>query len=413
MDVNDFMSKLAANSGSAMAKNRNNQQNRVIEKISLNFEGNFGRYQVLPINDVVTDFPYVVLRGTREICIPRKSVQPDGSEQTYSSWIKILPKSAYLMKDMTGRTTSSLTAEDERLLNEATTLFDQLFDEVDARNNMPLVKDLLRKRNYTIFHAMCLNKWDFVNNRNAVKSNFCGLFVTTASGFITAVEDSIKERTLLNGNDSSWLDTAYSEDLSKRDGFMLFSIARSTTTPGYQVSVSHETGRANLLMGVNLPTEELELMKSPIATFLGWQASHQDDEKPVAERRLFNANIIKEAISFMTEQLASIRLAKQNGATLADAVKITTEAAIANAKVPTKTTNDPMLAGNANNGGVNPERIAENNQHPFSTPPVGHMDPVTGAPVGSTQPANGPAPAFQAPNFAAFGQGAPKSDLPF
>jgi hypothetical protein len=55
---------------------------------------------------------------------------------------------------MTGRVVSSLTAEEDQILGEAYTVFDQLFDEIDARNDLEMQKNLARKRNYTVFHAM-------------------------------------------------------------------------------------------------------------------------------------------------------------------------------------------------------------------------------------------------------------------
>ena len=361
--VEDFMAKLAAQTA-PMTKSNNQTSNRVIEKISLNYPGNFGRYQVLPMDSVITDYPYVTLFNTREICIPRKQVAADGTETDYNAWIRILPKSAYQMKDLTGRVVSSLTAEDERLLGEAYSVFDQLFDEIDARNNLEVSKELCRKRNYTIFHAMCLNKWDFEDSRAPKKQNFCGLFVCTAKGFINAVEDNINERNLMNGGDASWVPGVYSRDLTGRDGFVMFSISRSKTSAGYTVSVSHETGRSQMLAGVTIPEEEAEMMKDPVANFLGWQANREENV-PAEQRRLFNANLIKEAIEFMTSQLAAIRSAKSSGTSVKDAIDATNRAALANFK---------------------PAQPKPQQQAPFTAPGFG--------------------------GFGGFGE-APKSDLPF
>lgn len=416
--VEDFMAKLAAQTA-PMTKSNNQTNNRVIEKISLNFPGNFGRYQVLPMDSVVTDYPYVTLFNTREICIPRKQVAVDGTETDYNAWIKILPKSAYQMKDLTGRVVSSLTAEDERLLGEAYSVFDQLFDEIDARNNLEVSKELCRKRNYTIFHAMCLNKWDFEDSRAPKKQNFCGLFVCTAKGFINAVEDNINERNLMNGGDASWVPGVYSRELTGRDGFVMFSISRSKTSAGYTVSVSHETGRSQMLAGVTIPEEEAEMMKDPVANFLGWQANREENV-PAEQRRLFNANLIKEAIEFMTSQLAAVRTAKASGTNVKDAIDATTRAALANFKPAQPKTNDPMLQQQAQAQAapqVSPERVVANNNAPFQTPPSALIDPITGAPATANpvqQPQQQQAP-FTAPGFGGFGGfgEAPKSDLPF
>ena len=418
--VEDFMAKLAAQTAPMQKNTQPRTSSKSVEKISLNFPGNFGRYQILPLDSVVTDYPYVTLFNTREIAIPKKQVGPDGTETPYTAWVKLLPKEGYQMKDMTGRVVSSLTAEEEQLLGEAHTLFDQLFTEVDARNNLQMQKDLCRKRNYTLFHAYCLNKWDFEDSRVPKRQNFCGLFVCTAKGFMNAVEDNINEKTLMNGGDGSWLEGIYNRSLTGRDGFVMFSISKSKTSAGYTVSCSHEPGRTQMLSGVTIPAEEAEMMKDPVATFLGGQANREDGVED-GQRRLFNTNIIKEAIAFMTNQLAAIRLNKANGQSIEDAIKATNDLALKNAAVIQPKTNDPMLAAaqTVAQPQVNAERVTAANDSPYTTPPAATLDPITGTPVapGSSpfgiQPQAQPQQApFSAPSFGGFGD-APKSDLPF
>ena len=99
--VDDFLEKLAMQA--PKAKEEFKQKNRALEKIYLNFPGNFGRYQILPMDSVVTDFPFQTLFDTKEINIPRKNLAADGTENVYNAWIKILPKNAFIMKDATGR----------------------------------------------------------------------------------------------------------------------------------------------------------------------------------------------------------------------------------------------------------------------------------------------------------------------
>lgn len=379
--VDDFMEKLSQQTA-PMAKNATKKENRVLEKISLNYEGNFGRYQVFPVDSVITDYPFVTLFDTREICVPRKNVSADGQENVYNAWIKILPKSAYVMKDMTGRVVSSLSSEDEQLHDQACMIFNELYNELDARNNRDLCKDLIRKRNYTIFHAMCLNKWGF-EARNPERQNFCGLFICTAKGFITSVENSVKERILMSGGDNSWISEVYSRNLSGRGGFLLFSISRSKDTPGYTVTVNHETGRAEMLKNISINPEDAELMKDPVATFLGWQANREENVEP-EQRRLFNAPLMKEAIEFMSNQLAAIRTAKQSGVDVGEAIKTTNKMALENSVV-TNTMGREVE-----------QKVVDNNTAPFQTPPVMHCDPVTSAPVD-----NGPAAStFKTPSFA-------------
>lgn len=428
--IEDFMAQLAAQTATINKTNDFKSKSRVLEKISLNFEGNFGRYQIFPMDSVVTNYPFVTLFNTREICMPRKNLNSDGVETSYNAWIKLLPMEGYKMKDSTGRIVSSLTAQDEELLTTAYRLFDEIYAEIDAKNNLQLSRDILRKRNYTIFHGYCLSKWSLDDMRTPKRTNFSGLFVSTAKGFVQAVQDNLTERSIVNGGDNSFVSSIYTNALSNRDGYLLFSINRSKTTAGYTVTVSHEAGRAKALEGISIPQEDAELMKDPVATFLGWQAGHDDDAE-FGYKRLFNQNLIKEAVDFMTRELANIRMAKQSGTDIAEAIKKTNEAALANS-VPTNTmgqvTNDPILAQMTQNSqtNINPETIIANNTHPFQTPPAAQIDPVTSSPVGNNgfgggfnfggMPQNQGTPGQSAPfTQPAFGQFAnnTEGDLPF
>lgn len=423
--VDDFLSKLAA--AAPKSKEDLKMKNRTLEKIYLNFPGNFGRYQVLPMDNVVTDFPFVTLFGTREINMPRKNISSDGQETVYNAWIKLLPKSGYLMKDPTGRVISSLTAEEDQLLSQAHMVFDQLYEELDAKNNQDIQKNLIRKRNYTIFHGYCINKWNINDSRSPEKQNFSGLFVCTAKGFTTAIEDNISETTLMNNEDNSWIPLVYNRQLSNRDGFLMFTIALGRGGQvGYSVSASHQIGKSKSLEAITIPEEDAELMTDPVSTFLGWQANKEDEQVAPQCRRLFNANLIRETLTYMSQQLAAIRMAKQTGDNILDAIEKTNQMALAN-QAPTNTmgqvTNDPMLASMT---GVNPtspniDRVVDNNSQPYSTPPAAHVDPLSGTAINA--PTNGgfnsgfgteksSAP-FSATFGSSFGNNSGNGDLPF
>ncbi len=430
--VDDFLEKLAMQA--PKAKEEFKQKNRALEKIYLNYPGNFGRYQVLPMDSVITDFPFQTLFDTREINIPRKNITADGTENIYNAWIKLLPKNAYIMKDSTGRLVSSLSAADEQLLGQAYLIFDQLFDELDVRNNREqAITDLIRKRNYTVFHGYCLNKWSAdSNSRTPERQNFSALFVCTAKGFIDAVKENITERTLMNNGDSSWIPSVYNRQLSGRDGFFMFSISANKVSAGYTVTASHEFGRAKNLEGVNIPEEDAELMVDPIESFLGWQANRDDSAVP-GTKRLFNPSLIQEAINYMSEQLAAIRMAKKTGMSIEDAINNTNAQALSNQQYTTtmgQATNDPMLAEMANRAqessfsqASNPSRVVENNTNPYQTPPAAHIDPMTNAPEqpkmnpfgnsgGFGQQATESNPSFQ-PSFGNGGFGGNNNGLPF
>lgn len=421
--TDDFLEKLAMQT--PKAKEEFKPKNRVLEKVYLNYPGNFGRYQILPMDSVVTDFPFQTLFNTREINLPRKNLAADGTTNVYNAWIKLLPKSAYIMKDATGRQVSSLSAADEQLLEQSHLIFDQLCAELDMRNNRaPEVTNLLRKRNYTVFFGYCLNKWNS-DSRTPERQNFCGLFVCTAKGFISSIEENITERTLMNNGDASWISSVYNRQLSGRDGFLMFSIQPNKVQAGYTVTASHEFGRAKNLEGIAISEEDAELMVDPIETFLGWQAARDENSAP-GTRRLFNPTLTQEAITFMSEQLAAIRMAKQTGMTIADAIENTNNQALANQQFTTsvgQVTNDPMLAEMAakeqenNFSQVDSSKLV-NNDSPFQTPPAAHIDPVTNAPkanpfgnsFGGQQQSQGNAPF--SPSFGG-GFGGSNNGMPF
>lgn len=432
--VDDFLAKLAANAPKEKREFAV-QNNRSLEKVYLNFPGNFGRYQVFPMNSVIEgSIPFVRLPYTREISIPRKIVKPDGTENVFNSWVKILNRGAYKMKDLTGRVVSSLTASEETLLSQAQNIWDQLWEELGGRDcSLEIQKNFIRHKNYTIFHGMCLNKWDPNESRNPKKQNFSALFVFTSDKFYSGIQENIQEKTLMNNGNNEWLSSIYNRELSGRTGFLMFSVNLSKSGPGFSITTTHEVGNESF-KNISIDPEDAELMSDPLYTFLGAQAN-KDDENQVGFKRLFNVPLITEAIHYMTEQLAAIRSAKaMGGIDIREAIRKTSDAAM-NANIiyqkgGNQTTNDPILAaaqGEQSSFGqttvVNPEAIRTENTNPFSSAPVYHADPVTGAPVdnnpsqswgggfgGGTSQQSAPF----SPNFGGFGgnQGT-TDDLPF
>lgn len=392
-NVDSFIGRLhVMNPRMGKSANGEFEKKKLLEKVFLNNKNTFGRYQVLPMNSTVSDFAYVSLYGTREINIPRKNVGADGVETTYNAWIRLLPKDGYTMKDpSTGREISSLTAADEALLTQAYEVFDMLYDELDAHNNAsdPTIYKFIRKRNYTIFHGYCVNMWGQDGARKPVRQNFSALFVLTSKAFLSKVEDNIEETNLTSANgQTDWMGAIYNRNLSDREGYLMFNINKSSN-PGFDLSVSHQLNAKAYLAGVNIPEEDAAVMENPVESFLGWQANR--DDAPAAERRLFNAKLITEAIDYMTNQLAKIRIAKQQGTSIAEAIE-TTNQTILNSQAPTNArgqlTNDPILAQHAaaavtpgnQNQTTNPEAVMAKNNDP-QNPAAAHLDPVTGSPV--------------------------------
>lgn len=396
--VNDFLEKLQANLPKKRDASLMNQ--RKLPVTYLNFKNNLGRYQVLPCDSVITDFPYAVLNNTYEVNVKRRSKAADGSEVVNDAYIKLFHPDSdmYKMKDMTGRVVSSLTQSDLDLITQARGLFEELWEELDGRNNREeYVTSLLRKRNYTIFYGYCLNFWAN-DSRTPTKSNFSTLFVVTSKQFLPTVYANIEEKTAMEGGETGWLANIYNRQASGRDGFLVFSVTNDPSRVGYLVTSSHEFGRSKQLENVVIPEEDMELMVNPCTTFLGWQAPKGiEDENPM-NARLFNPQLYREAVNFLSEQLAAVRTAKSLGTDIAEAIQNITNKTLAAQPVRGSQTNDPVLAGQQAkadfnpNVGANPQRVVENTtaETVFTSPAAAQLDPVSGMPVGNDKPASNP-----------------------
>lgn len=378
---------------------------RKLDQIHLSFNGNHGKYQILPMTSTITGYPYVELKQTREIKVPMKNNLADGTEKEFLPWIKILPSEAYQMVDNTGRIVSSLTREDEDLLIQARSTFDRLYELLGGRQkdqNLNKTIGLLRKRDYTLFNGKCLGKWGMTDPRTPERTNFAALFVCTAKGFMQAVSDNINDETLACGGNVDWINQVYSRQTTGRTGFLIFSISMNQGGKiGYSTSISHKYGITNPEINNHVITdEEVELMTDPVEAFLGWQANRTEPN------RLFNRNLMAKAIAYMSEQIQTVQMAISTGADVLSAMQATSELALRGSQPMGEIqTNDPFLAGNpnpnfANSGNVaaNPSNLINNNSDPFATPPAAHIDPVTQRPIGSNGYSGG-AP-FEQPSFA-------------
>ena len=390
---------------------------RKIEKISLSFNGNHGKYQILPVNSTVTGFPFRELKNTRELQFPMKNKLVDGTEREFSTWVKILPPEAYLMVDSTGRIVSSLTREEEELLRQASSTFDQLFELLGGRNKEQELNKtigLLRKRDYTVFHGKCLGKWSLTDPRTPERQNFPALFICSAKGFMQAVSDNVNDETLANGGNADWLGQIYNRQQTGRTGFLIFSISMNQGGKiGYSISVNHKAGIMNPeINNHQITDEEIAMMTDPVETFLGFQAGKE---------RLFNKYLMQDAINYMSLQIQNIQMALSTGADVVKAWEATSALTLKNSNPVggAPQTNDPFLANQAGQVAsevVNPGAVVMNNTDPFSTPPAAHIDPITQQPVTNTGFAsNAPfeQPGFAKPAFAEPNPAAVQGNNPF
>lgn len=396
-NVGSFLEQLGKMAPAKYNTNRGErvQQNKVVEKLFLNNPATLGRYQILPMNSVITDYPYVRLSGVREISVPKQNIHADGTMTPYGAWIRLLPKDAYKMKEpSSGAVISSLTAQDEALLDQAYTLFDKLYEELDARNNYQVeeISGLIRKKNYVLFHGYCTNYWK--TSRTIDRQNFAALFIVTAADFINAVEQNIDDVAVMKNADD-WITEIYNRQQSGRSGSLMVNIQRKTNEPGFSVSVNHLLDQEQVLTSAVITDEQAAQMSNPVETFLGYQAPMVTTETPAPEyRNLFNPRQVQQAIDFMTKMIAAVQMAKSNSQDINAAIKATNEL-IRNSQAPTNTrgveTNDPLLAQQAQqamqrqdygmNMAVNTQSVQEKNTDPYSTPPAAHIDPITGQPV--------------------------------
>lgn len=315
--VEDFMSKLKKQTGKNQGARNFTRQTRKIEKLSLNNPNTLGRYQVFPILSSVLDFPFISGK-VKQIKVPRKMIdQATGEETQYETWIHIPAHGFYQMKDMSGRgAVSSLTAEEDQLLTNLHTVWEELYNEIDAKNHFAEAMKFIRTKNYTLFTGYCLNFWKAgdTDNRVPTRQNFSALFMVTTTSFMDAINGNIEDRSIMEGGNNDWIEKVYTNDLKGRDGFLLFSVNKSTTTPGFTVSAQHEYGRANVLSQYEIPKEDFDAgMEDAFELFLGWQASAQDIDKPIGQRRLFNKKLMQETLDYMSSMLASVRASKAAG----------------------------------------------------------------------------------------------------
>ena len=405
--LTNFMERLTKQSGSPAARTFN-RQTRKIDRISVNNPETLGRYQVLPINSAVTEFPFISGR-VRQISLPRRRMDESGEEQNYNAWIHIPSFEFFQMRDATDRVVSSLTAEDEKLLSSTYNLWEELYSEVDGKTNYPVVKDFIRAKNMTVFSAYCMNFWKYgSNNRTPDRQNFSALFMITTKNFIQSVEANINDKNLTEGG-PDWIYNVYNNQLKNRDGFLMFSVNKDKTAKGFTASATHEFGRSSMLSGVEIPQEDFDAgMDDPVSLFLGWQANSAEREKPSGSRRLFNAALMKEACSYMGTLLSAIRAEKaKDPSTPIDVMSVV------NRVVEDYYKNLPPLEPRQQSNVA--QEAPQTHSAPVNDSPTTHIDPLMGSQEPQSNGFGGSFGGFSTPNFGngGFGGGTQSTGTPF
>ena len=408
--LTNFMERLTKQSGSPATRTFN-RLTRKIDRISVNNPETLGRYQVLPINSAVTEFPFISGR-VRQISLPRRRMDESGEEQNYNAWIHIPSFEFFQMRDATDRVVSSLTAEDEKLLSSTYNLWEELYSEVDGKTNYPVVKDFIRAKNMTVFSAYCMNFWKYgSNNRTPDRQNFSALFMITTKNFIQSVEANINDKNLTEGG-PDWIYNVYNNQLKNRDGFLMFSVNKDKTAKGFTASATHEFGRSSMLSGVEIPQEDFDAgMDDPVSLFLGWQANSAEREKPSGSRRLFNAALMKEACSYMGTLLSAIRAEKaKDPSTPIDVMSVVSKV------VEDYYKNLPPLEPRQQGNGQGVAQEAPQTQSaPVNDSPTTHIDPLMGSQEPQSNGFGGGFGGFSTPSFGngGFGGGTQSTGTPF
>lgn len=388
---------------------------RKVEVLNLSVPTNFGKYQIAPISTALYDVPFIKLENTREIRIPFTYKAADGTEKQGTNWIKIPMAECYQMRDSEGRRVSSLTAVDENLHRQVCAVWEELFAELDGKNNRAVTKNLMRRKNYNIGFVHVLNKWDIGNVRQPSRSNFTVLLSCTARDMVTKFQEDIENKSLNFGGDYEWVSGIYGRDFpGGRTGYVMFSINMPEGQKGYSITADHivNPGR-QVFEGMSIDPELMEMMQNPLEVWLGRQANWEEGVAP-EKRRLFNTTVMKQALEYMTNLLAKIRMEKSSGKSQDMVINELTAAITGQQQYQSPATNDPMLAAQQaaamqqQGHAVDPQKIQQGNVDPFTgVPPVAHVDPF-GA---MSAPQAAPAP-FSKPDFA-IGTEESSDDLPF
>lgn len=394
LNVQSFLEQLQ----NATPQPRSNEpRTNVLNYIHLSVPENFGKYQVFPMISEITGNPFTYLYKTREVNLLRKGTQDK------MAWHKILPLGAYQFVDSTGRLVSSLTQAESDLLVKAQGIYDTLDGVMPDSMGDKKKKDILRSKDYTVFNAYVINKYNEADMARPERSKFAALFVCTSKKFAGEITKDIQLQSTNYGG-TEFVTSIYNRELANRTGWLIFTIGKETQGFGYRIGVSHAANLpANVVGGFSISNEEAAAMSDPVKNFLGWQAS----DKP----NMFNQELLEYTIEEMSKLIARVNSASvsfSSGAVNAAQVSTAQQSV---APQPAYTP-DPMVAKYqqehnqvAPQQGMvqTPGQVSANNTGVYSNPPAAQIDPVSGAPVNlgaAPQPQYG----YTAPSFASAPQ---------
>jgi hypothetical protein len=314
--IMDVMSRLGQLEAQAQQKKAySNVSKKKVETVHFGDSNQHGSYQLIPLpNPVYGPTPYVLLNGVKQF-----KVKKQFGDKSYDYTRKILPLAAYdIIEAGSGRIVSSLTGEDIALHKEAEKLWNDLYRKMggykkqDERSKEETAMLLDSKRgvstkNYTIFNAWVVNRYDGSNLRKVIKSNYGALIVVPSAAMIQSIKENIIQISQLQyGGGSDWLNNIYSTDTKSRMGSIMLNVTRQL---GYKITVQHSV--SNVPIDINLSEEENTVMSNnPVENFIGFSNIPEgESEKDPGQRKLFS----KEYYQTMIDELKSLNAAFDSG----------------------------------------------------------------------------------------------------
>jgi hypothetical protein len=276
--IDDFLNNLDED------KSKGNEGfNDRIQKLYFSYEGNHGIMIFAPFVDKATQRIYISLPKVKEYKATCSKFK-NGDEE---SWIKILPKSAY----------GELTADQSALYEEASSLWDQVNDEIGDNEGS---FSQIREKTYSLMQGIVISQRDL--NKSTVDDyvNKAALLIFPGKSAINALAAAVESKVASVGN-KSWISAVFSPNAEGRKGAVVISFNKNLSTGvGYQSTVQFEMNSewSKVVDSDKFEAAEVAKFGNMVTTFLGWQAGDND--------HAFDSKVFEELIAALKLKLKGI-----------------------------------------------------------------------------------------------------------
>lgn len=278
--MNDFIEDFLA--GLEADKPKPTDYGDRITKVLMSALDNQGTVMFAPVMNEHKKF-YTSLQGVREFNMICSLIQ----EGKTPVWVKILPKEAY----------GELTAEESRLYDEVTGLFDQVnekYEDMDAKQKYGFI----RWRSYSLFQGKLLKHTNRANEPLSDNVGKAVLLIFPSLSPISGMADAIQTKSNALGN-KSWIAPIFATPGALRQGAMTISFTKPDK-PGYDCSVAFEFNSSfSKVVDDTTPIEESieTLCQSTMQSWLTWQCG---------DNKLFNTTLFNEIKNTLTAELNKV-----------------------------------------------------------------------------------------------------------